>query len=173
MLPGSISQTLPAYTGLSVSCYLSTLTDPTSATIICNNVGKMYASIRYTIGCRITFPYDLFTSPLEPNFGTITLYSVKQPKSSQPFSYSPKLESIFFFFFVSKIDPDTGLLQGEALSVSKNPISVVATDNNPNWALSTTNLDYTVFSTAGLTETVNSADLTTLGAIPTTSSGSL
>lgn len=36
----------------------------------------MFASNEYRIGCRITFPYDLFTSPLEPNFGMLTLYSV-------------------------------------------------------------------------------------------------
>lgn len=61
------------------------------------------------------------------------------------------------------------MLIGDPLSESKNPISVIATDNNPSWALSTTNLDYTVFSTAGLTETVNTANLNTLGAIPSTS----
>lgn len=134
---------------MTVSCYLNTLIDPTTSTIICDNIGKMYGSTEYKIGCRITFPYDLFTSPLEPNFGMITLYS---------------------------IDPDSGLLIGNALSESKNAISVVSTDNNPNWALlgpSTNNLDYTVFSTAGLTDTVTSSNLNTLGATPTTSSGTL
>lgn len=76
ILPGSISHTLPAAAGLIVSCYLNTQSDPTTATIICDNIGKMYATSEYKIGCRITFPYDLFTSPLEPNFGTMTLYSV-------------------------------------------------------------------------------------------------
>ena len=53
---------------------------------------------------------------------------------------------------------------------------MVSTDNNPNWALlgpSTNNLDYTVFSTAGLTDTVTSSNLNTLGATPTTSTGTL
>ncbi|EAS07615.2 hypothetical protein TTHERM_00919640 (macronuclear) [Tetrahymena thermophila SB210] len=147
VLPGSISNTLPSYTGLNVYCYLNTLTDPTQSVIICENVGKMLASTQYTIGCRITFPYDLFTSPLEPNFGTITLYAV---------------------------DINSGNQIGQALSVSQNALQIVSTNNNQNWSIGTTNnLDYTLFSTAALTDTVNSANLNILGAVPSASSTTL
>ncbi|KAL4429313.1 hypothetical protein ABPG74_002299 [Tetrahymena malaccensis] len=149
VLPGSISNTLPSYTGLNVYCYLNTLTDPTQAVIICENVGKMLATTQYSIGCRITFPYDLFTSPLEPNFGTITLYAV---------------------------DINSGLQIGQALSVSQNALQIVSTNNNPSWSLSSNSvnyLDYTLFSTAALTDTVNSVNLNILGAVPSSSSTSL
>jgi hypothetical protein len=59
------------------------------------------------------------------------------------------------------------------LSESRNPISVVSTTNNPSWGLATNNLDYTMFSTAALSDAVTSANLSTLGAIPSSASGSL
>lgn len=55
---------------------------------------------------------------------------------------------------------------GLPLSESRNPLSLVSTDNNPNWALTTNNLDYTLFSTASITDTVNNANLNMLGAVP-------
>ncbi|KAL4471203.1 hypothetical protein ABPG72_007570 [Tetrahymena utriculariae] len=146
VLPGSISNTLPSFSGLNVYCHLNTLTNPTQSVIICENVGKMLSSTQYSIGCRITFPYDLFTTPLEPNFGTITLYAV---------------------------DIISGNQIGQALSVSQNALQIVSTNNNPSWSLSQNNLDYTLFSTASLTETVNSANLRILGAVPSSSSTSL
>ena len=75
-MPGSISQNLPNYFGIKVSCNFIGATDLSNSKITCKNIGQLFKAVEYKIGCRATFPYDQFNLPLEKSFGTITLYSV-------------------------------------------------------------------------------------------------
>ncbi len=75
------------------------------------------------IACRITFPFDTFTSALEPSFGVLQIWA----------------------------NDNKGVQMPNPLTIASNPMAVIETSNNPNWFVSTVGHDLTMISSSDST----------------------
>ncbi|CAD8052806.1 unnamed protein product [Paramecium sonneborni] len=100
----SISHNLPSYPGKQSQCVFTNINRLSQSKIVCYNVGQLYLSTTYYIGCRATFPYDQFNLPLEQKFGSMNIYTVTN-----------------------------GIKDTLSVIVESNPVEYIQTNNNPDW----------------------------------------